>query len=61
MYAAVAFIEKKQINRNINLAGTRGRQVNNKEGGKSYELDDACIQSAGKCKEHTKVLETGQV
>ena len=41
MYAAVAFIEKKQINRNINLAGTRGRQVNNKEGGKSYELDDA--------------------
>ena len=27
MYAAVAYIEKKQINRNINLAGTRGRQV----------------------------------
>ena len=25
----------------INLAGTRGRQVNKKDGGTSYELDDA--------------------
>ena len=41
MYAAVAYIEKKQINRNINLAGTRGRQVTNNEGGKTYELEDA--------------------
>ena len=41
MYAAVAYIEKKQINRNINLAGTRGRQVKNKGGGTSYELEDA--------------------
>ena len=41
MYAAVAYIEKKQINRNINLAGTRGRQVTNIEGGKTYELEDA--------------------
>ena len=30
MYAALAFIEKKQINRNISLAGTRGKQVTNK-------------------------------
>ena len=41
MYAAVAYIEKKQINRNINLAGTRGRQVTSSDGGKSYELEDA--------------------
>ena len=41
MYAAVAYIEKKQINRNINLAGTRGRQVMNNDGGKTYELEDA--------------------
>ena len=41
MYAALAYIEKKQINRNINLAGTRGRQVKNKGGGTSYELEDA--------------------
>ena len=40
MYAAVAYIEKKQINRNINLAGTRGKQVINKDGSKTYELDD---------------------
>ena len=41
MYAAVAYIEKKQINRNINLAGTRGKQVTNNEGGKKYELEDS--------------------
>ena len=31
-YAAVAYIEKKQITRNINLAGTRGKEVVNNEG-----------------------------
>ena len=41
MYAAVGYIEKKQIQRNINLAGTRGKQVAGKTGGKSYELEDA--------------------
>jgi len=41
MYAAVAYIEKKQMYRNINLAGTRGRQVENKGGATSFELDDA--------------------
>ena len=40
MYAAVAYIEKKQINRNINLAGTRGKKITNENGGQSYELDD---------------------
>ena len=33
IYAAVAYIEKKQINRNINLAGTRGKKVTNDTGG----------------------------
>ena len=41
LYAAVAYIEKKQINSNINLAGTRGRQVIGKGGVKTYELEDA--------------------
>ena len=40
MYAAVAYIEKKQINRNINLVGTRGKKVNNEKGGQTYELQD---------------------
>ena len=29
------------MNRNINLAGTRGKQVVNSDGGKTYELEDA--------------------
>ena len=41
VYAALAYIEKKQINRNINLAGTRGKKVINEAGGQTYELDDA--------------------
>ena len=41
LYAAVAYIEKKQLDRNINLAGTRGKQVVGKVGQKTYELDDA--------------------
>ena len=40
-YAAVAYIEKKQINRNINLSGTRGREIVSNDGGKSFELEDA--------------------
>ena len=40
VYSAVGYIEKKQINRNINLAGTRGKKVTNEAGGQSYELDD---------------------
>ena len=40
MYAAVAYIEKKQIKRNINLAGTRGKKVSNEQGGQTYELED---------------------
>ena len=41
LYAAVGYIEKKQINRNINLAGTRGKQVVGKDGSRTYELEDA--------------------
>ena len=40
MYAAVAYIEKKQINRNINLVGTRGKKVSNDKGGQTFELAD---------------------
>ena len=40
MYVAVAFVEKKQINRNINLAGTRGKRVSTENGGQSYKLED---------------------
>ena len=40
MYAAVAFIEKKQLQRNINIAGTRGKRVESIDGGISYELED---------------------
>ena len=40
MYAALAYIEKKQIQRNINLIGTRGKKINNNNGGQSFELDD---------------------
>ena len=39
-YAAVAYLEKKQLQRNINLSGTRGRQIENKDGGITYELED---------------------
>ena len=40
VYSAVAYIEKKQIQRNINLIGTRGKKINNNNGGQSFELDD---------------------
>ena len=36
-YAAVAYLEKKQLQRNINLSGTRGRQIENIDGGITYE------------------------
>ena len=40
MYAAVAFIEKKQLQRNINISGTRGKKVDTSDGGVTYELED---------------------
>ena len=40
MYAAVAFLEKKQLQRNINLANTRGKEVMDENGRKSYILED---------------------
>ena len=39
-YAAVAYIEKKQLQRNINISGTRGKKVQNSDGGITYELED---------------------
>ena len=40
IYAAVAFLEKKQLQRNINISGTRGKKVEQKDGGITYELED---------------------
>ena len=40
MYAAIAYIEKKQIQRNINLIGTRGKKINNSIDG---AVEDAFI------------------
>ena len=39
LYAAVSALERKQLQRNINLAGTRGKKTI-KPGGISYELQD---------------------
>jgi len=39
LYAAVSYLERKQLQRNINLAGTRGKKTV-KTGGISYELQD---------------------
>ena len=39
LYAAVSYLERKQLQRNINLAGTRGKKIV-KTGGISYELQD---------------------
>ena len=41
LYAALAYIEKKQIQRNINLIGTRGKKVTSDNGGQTYELADS--------------------
>ena len=40
MYAAIGYLEKKQLQRNINLANTRGKEVINEMGEKAYQLDD---------------------
>ena len=39
-YAAVAYLEKKQLQRNINIAGTRGRKVDHGDGYVTYDLED---------------------
>ena len=40
IYAAVAFIEKKQLQRNINISGTRGKRVENSDGGITYKIEE---------------------
>ena len=40
MYAAVAYLKKKQLQRNINLANTRGKEVIDENGKKAYVLED---------------------
>ena len=40
MYSAVAYLEKKQLQNNINLCGTRGKKVNHADGKSSYSLED---------------------
>ena len=40
LYAAVSYLEQKQIYRNINLVGTRGKGVKSADGKMSYELQD---------------------
>ena len=40
MYAAIGYLEKKQLQRNINLANTRGKEVIGQSGEKAYVLED---------------------
>ena len=40
VYAAVAYLEKKQLQRNVNIANTRGKEVINENGEKEYVLED---------------------
>ena len=40
MYAAVAYLEKKQLQSNINISGTRGKRVDISASESTYELDD---------------------
>ena len=40
MYAAIGYLEKKQLQRNINMANTRGKEVVNEMGEKAYMLED---------------------
>ena len=40
MYAAIGYLEKKQLQRNINMANTRGKEVVNETGEKAYVLED---------------------
>jgi hypothetical protein len=41
VYAAAAYLEKKQLQRNINISYRRGTQTSDVGGLKSYKLDDA--------------------
>ena len=40
LYAAVGYLEQKQISRNLNLVGTRGQKITSSEGRSKYELFD---------------------
>ena len=40
MYAAVAHTELKQIQRNINVSYSRGKEIDNTDGIKTLKLDD---------------------
>ena len=40
VYAAVAFLEKKQLQRNINISYTHGKQIKDKDGNTELDLDD---------------------
>ena len=40
MYVAIGYIEKKQLQRNINLANTRGKELIGEKGQKAYVLED---------------------
>ena len=40
LYAAVGYLDNQQIQRNINLVGTRGKQLHGENGQISYELND---------------------
>ena len=40
IYAAVAYLEKKQLQSNINISGTRGKRVDVSATESTYELDD---------------------
>ena len=40
MYAAIGYLEKKQLQRNINMVNTRGKEVVDEMGGKAYVLED---------------------
>ena len=41
VYAAAAYLEKKQLQRNIDISYRRGTQTTNKKGEKTYKLTDA--------------------
>ena len=40
LYSAVGFLEELQLNRNINLVGTRGKKISSDNGKAKYELQD---------------------
>ena len=41
VFAAAAYLEKKQLQRNVNISFQRGKEVRSKEGISTYHLDDA--------------------